>query len=89
MKMTQEHYQHIEAKIQEFIEANPEVVDIYETGRFNRAEAVKDLQTRFNFDMFNFAVPSIWVCDNLYSYLNDTHIRTALKRICPTVTRKY
>jgi len=47
------------------------------------------LQTRFNFDIMYMAGLTKWICDNLYPYANDDHIATALKRICPKVTRRY
>jgi len=28
-------------------------------------------------------------CEKLYPYANDDHIYTALKSICPTVTKRY
>jgi hypothetical protein len=41
----------------------------------------KDIDMRFRWDLFYAANLATWVCDNCYSYLNDTHIDTALKRI--------
>ncbi len=37
--------------------------------------------TQIRWDMLNALVASQWVCDNLYPYLNDNHIDTALKAI--------
>lgn len=92
MKITKEHYEHLENEIEKYFVANggrDKIVYAYEHGLFVRSENVKDLQTRFNFDVFHFAGLTRYACDELYSYVNDTHIATALKRICPKVTRKY
>ena len=42
---------------------------------------VKDPLKRFRWDLMSSAVGSRWICDNLYSYANDDHIDTALRRI--------
>ena len=57
------------------------VIERYETGQFSRADRVKDLQKRFRFDMFYHAVVGFKFCSDLYDYLNDNHIDTALKKI--------
>ena len=91
MKITQTHYSYMKNKIDSFLNEKglQFVVSTYEGGHFNRASAVKDLQKRFCFDLLYNVVGTAWVCDNLYSYMNDDHIYTALKRICPKVTKKY
>lgn len=40
-----------------------------------------DKERRFRWDLLYKARLSPWICDNLYSYLNDSHIDTALKKI--------
>ncbi len=65
------------------------LVEAYETGNFNNSEHVKDVQLRFCFDMSYIAGLDSFVCDILYKYLNDSNYYTALKRVCPKVTRKY
>jgi hypothetical protein len=42
---------------------------------------VKDIEKRFRWDLLYAAKLSPWICDNLYPYLNDSHIDTALKSI--------
>lgn len=42
---------------------------------------VKDIEKRFRWDLLYAAKLSPWICDNLYSYLDDSHIDTALKSI--------
>ncbi len=36
---------------------------------------------RYRWDCLYKAGLSKWICDNLYSYMNDTHIDTALRNI--------
>lgn len=85
MKMQKEHFDFIKNKMLEVLANNPNAVQMYESGSFHRSEHVKDLQTRFSWDVFDCAVPASWVCDNLYSYLNDSHIKTALLKITKEV----
>lgn len=92
MKITKEHFEHIKSAIETVFKINggkEKIVEMYETGNFRNAENVKDLQKRFNFDMLYAAGLTNFVCDELYSYLNDDHIATALKKICPPVTKRY
>ena len=42
---------------------------------------VKDVEKRLRWDLLYAAKLSPWICDNLYPYLNDSHIDTALKSI--------
>ena len=89
MKMKQEHFDEIKRLIEEHIESEggtEAMVKCYETGDFERPLAVNDLQTRFCWDMFYRGVTSRTSVHGLYTYLDDSHILTALKRICPKVT---
>lgn len=91
MKIQAPHLVVIKEGIDQVLAANPDLVQKYETGQFDRADKVKDLQMRFCWDLFYMAKdhypPSL--IKSLYEYLNDTHIYTGLKFICPRVTRKY
>jgi hypothetical protein len=89
LKIKPEHLEHLREKISEVLDNNPTAVKDYESGNFPRSEQVKDLQKRFCFDMLYASVSSKWVCDNLCPYLDDRHIYSALKAVCPSVTRKY
>ena len=86
MKMTTEHYNYIKERIDKVIAENPGVVESYKNNDFPRAELTKDKTKRFCFDLLRASVPSKWICDELYPYIADPHIYTALKRICPSVT---
>jgi hypothetical protein len=89
MKINPEHYGYMKNEIDNYLKSNPGIVNAYETGEFPRSDRVKDLQRRFCFDMSYYAGLTPFVCKVLYQYVNDTHIYTALKRICPKVTRRY
>ena len=42
---------------------------------------------RYRWDCLWAAKQSRWVCDNLYPYINDDHIDTALRRIIPDLNQ--
>lgn len=87
MKIKPEHLEHIKTECLKIV--NPQLIAKYETGEFPRSDKVKDLQVRFNHDIFNYMIPSKWVCDNLYPYLHDDHIASALRSFMPKITKKY
>jgi len=92
MKIQPIHYAHLKQQIDALLashNANGELIQAYEQGRIPRADKVKDLQRRFCFDLLHAAGLTPYVCDNLYSYLHDAHLYTALKSICPPVVRNY
>ena len=89
MKIKQEHFDHLKTTIDAFLLQNPNLVFQYEHGDFRNADKVQCLQTRFCSDVLYMAGLIRYVCDTLYNYLNDDHIHTALKKICPKVERKY
>jgi hypothetical protein len=81
MKITKEHYTHLHNTIQERIEKLGGVV-IYEyREKLKNDKRVKNLETRFNWDMFYACKLAGYACNYLYTYLNDNHIDTALKSI--------
>ncbi len=91
MKMSQAHYTVLKSAVNEVLDkhnSDGELVRCYETGAFHNASKVKDLQKRFCFDVLYGTGLNSWVCNELYTYLDDSHIYTALKSICPTVTAK-
>ena len=91
MKMKTEHYDYIKHEIDNlFKRYNKEnLINEYSKGLFPKSDRVKDLQERFCFDLVFRAGLSKYFCENLYSYLNDKHIYTALKKICPKVSKQY
>ena len=89
MKITPEHFEYMKSQAEAHLEKCPDAVEMYETGKFERSDRVRDLQERFCFDLLHGSGLTPWVCENIYPYANDDHIFTALKRIAPTVTRRY
>jgi len=89
MKIKHKHFEHLKGEIESVLEKYPGLVQEYETGNFPRSESTKNLQQRFCFDLAYGAGLSRWISDNLYPYMNDNDLFTALKRIAPTVERKY
>ena len=75
MKMTQEHYDYMKQAIGN-INIDAVKRSIMESGR-----VPKDYDKRLRFDCMYAAGLTKWVCDNLYSYMDDSHINTALKSI--------
>ena len=74
MKMTQEHQTHLAIAIQNVLEKSVDgLSNIY------RAKGLS--HKRFRWDLLWAAVPSQWLCDNLYPYLDDSHVDTALRSI--------
>ncbi len=91
MKIVQAHFKHMEAEINKVLTqyGQDNLVKEYEQGSFSRSNRTKDLQKRFCFDLAYGAGLNKFFSQTLYEYANDDHIYTALKRICPTVTRKF
>jgi hypothetical protein len=77
MKMTKEHYKHIE----QAIDAIPVKLRQSHFASLQLDNRVKDIDKRFRWDCFNYAGLTQFACDMLYKYLDDTHIDTALKSI--------
>ena len=84
MKLEKEDYLLLKNSINNILEHDKDVIDDYEHGRFRRSNTVENLQIRFNWDLFERA--GIRYKFNGYY---DTHIETALKRVCPIITKKY
>lgn len=85
MKIRKEHFEHIRKQIHDHLRAKPDIPENYRNGNFYRAERCKDVDKRFRWDMLYAAVSSAWICENLYPYLNDDHIDTALRNIVPNL----
>jgi len=77
MKINKEHYQHILTVMSH--------IDLPAARNHKEAlkndERVKDIEKRFRWDLMYAANLSPWICDNLYSYMDDSHIDTALRSI--------
>ena len=78
MKMTAEHFDIIAKRIKETFPA-PALASIYVD---YKKQGLSDM--RFRWDLLHAAVSSSFICSDLYSYLNDGHIDTALRKITNT-----
>lgn len=77
MKIKPEHYNALRAMLatvpQEKIAAHRE--------KLVNDPRVRDLDMRLRWDLVWAVVPSCWISDNLYPYMNDDHLDTALRAI--------
>ena len=89
MKIKNDHFEYMSLKIREYLKERPNLVRDYECGNFPRSEQTNDLQERFCFDLAFAAGLQDFIIKIIYPYADDRHIFTALKKICPTVTRCY
>lgn len=87
--MKKEHFDYIKSEIEKVLKKYQGIEKEYEKGNFSRSDKTKDLQRRFCYDLFYGAGLNSFACKELYPYLNDSNIYTALKRIAPKVTKKY
>lgn len=95
MKILYKHYNALEEAIykglfshiekMESLETIQDIIEVYESGRFVNSEKTKDLNKRFRWDCFwagkRFFPENLM--PELYEYLDDSHIDTALRKICP------
>ena len=88
-KIIPEHQVIIKDAINDVLAKYPDIAKEYENGNFARSDRVKDLQTRFNFDLLFGTGLNKWLCDSVYKYANNDHMHSFLKSICPIVERKY
>ncbi len=79
--MTQQHYDHLLEVLQPF---TTDYSAALENARQDKR--VKDPLKRARWDLIYKAGLSKWICDNLYPYLDDSHVDTALRRIVAALT---
>lgn len=84
MKITQEHYKHMESCItqsfsREWVNTySMEVLKAYEKAGKTRDQVNK----RVRHDLvYNTIGLTKWICDTIYKYADDSHLDTALKQI--------
>lgn len=79
MKITNEHYNYIKSSIEALIKCYGMQTFIdYKNKLVSGEIKCNDVNTRFMYDIARKAYPASWVCDNIYSYADDTHYKTAL-----------
>ena len=76
MKMTLEHFHYL----QDAMAINARYIPQYRAHILAEGKA-KDVEKRLRWDVLYLSGLSYWICDNLYSYLSDDHIDTALRAI--------
>lgn len=93
MKVTKEHTRILKRGIDRVLSDNPDAVERYEKGKFYKSESVKDLQRRFCFDLYHASGVTIGdgvgTSGDIIGNYNDDHIYTALKTVCPKITKQY
>ena len=77
MKIKTEHYNYMFMAVMGL--GKPQIISIRDDVEQN--PKVKDVEKAFRWALIHVAIPSKWICDNLYSYANDDHIDTALKAV--------
>lgn len=92
MKMKPEDFQELKSAVDAVLDrlGREAVVERYEAGAFPRSAETRDLQTRFCWDMlWETGMATREWRKAVYAYLDDSHVLTALKAICPKVERRY
>lgn len=84
MKLTREHFDHIEDRLGELVAANRTAIESHydllkKEGRY--ASDAAALERRFRWDLLYAARLSEWLTKHVYPYANDEHIDTALRRV--------
>lgn len=77
MKIKPEHYKHMEDTI---CTVSGEQANNHYQG-LKQSLPGKDIEMRFRWDLFYFCMLDRFACTELYKYMNDDHIDTALKSI--------
>jgi len=81
MKIKPEHFAILEEACNKVIEDNPTARQTYTNQGLTEKRFRWDVLYASKIDNDS---ASRWICDNLYSYMDDTHIDTALRKIFTT-----
>lgn len=87
MKIAPEHFQTLQSVLAQA--DKPEFRQQYLDGNFPNADKCRDLDKRYRHDLLYWCqyraglLPEYWLAETLYSYLNDDHIDTALRKLVP------
>lgn len=82
MKIKPEHYHHVKTTIDNIISVNPVTRNYVKVAVWSTT-AETDLSRL----LFAIKGMSTWICDNIYPYANDTHIKTMLKAMAAEYRR--
>lgn len=80
MKIKPDHYSEIKTQMQDRLDILKGYALTYKN-QLKDDTRVKDIEKRFRWDLFQGSVSLSFIVDELYKYLNDTHIDSALKKI--------
>ena len=81
MKVKPEHFAHMKTAITAFVnDYGADKLAEYKA-RLSTDARVHDVDKRYRWELFNGARLTQFACDTLYSYCNDEHIDTALRKI--------
>ncbi len=90
MKMTKKHYETLRLLIEVSLERFPDAPIHYSNGNFPRADKTKDLNKRYRWDLFYHATRfQRGYRNELTTYLQDSHIDTALRNIVKPIERNF
>lgn len=83
MKIKIEHYNALKTMINSVVERKTLKVCQDYRESLKDDDRIKDLDTRFSFDLYKATGQDglNLVCNEIYKYADDTHLKTALKRI--------
>lgn len=81
MRIKPEHYEYIKNSIKDTIEYNgiDRVKQYYNSCKKNKN--VHDPKIRIMYDLKSLSIKSDYIIENLYPYMNDNHLTTALLKI--------
>lgn len=86
MKITPEHYTVlVDALRQRMSTITPQMLRTY-FEHLAHDPQVADPHKRLRWDLLHSAGLTPWLCDTLYTYLNDNHVDTALRRAVAELT---
>lgn len=83
MKMSLDHYH----RLKDAMTPNLQYAAQYRDFIVKEGKA-KDIEKRLRWDLLYNSIDSQWICENLYLYLDDTHIDTALRFIMQDYQKK-
>lgn len=81
MKVTVEHRQYMTEKMRIRLATYPPEALVTYLASIKTDQRVGDWEKRFRWDLCHASGLTPWICKELYAYVNDTHIDTALKAI--------
>ena len=89
MKMTKAHFDTLQVLIAGLLEQHPDTPIHYSNGNFPRADKTKDLNKRYRWDLFYHATRFERGYRDELTYLQDSHIDTALRNIVTPIERNF